>query len=51
MSLLRKAVGTGYRNVGAFRTESALDPLRDREDFQLLVMDLAVPAQPFARGE
>jgi eukaryotic-like serine/threonine-protein kinase len=51
INLLRKAVATGYRNVGAFRTESALDPLRDRGDFELLVMDLALPDQPFARGE
>jgi hypothetical protein len=38
----------GYCNAGAFRTEDALDPLRDREDFRLLLMDLAFPAEPFA---
>jgi hypothetical protein len=26
-----------------------LDPLRSRPDFQLLMMDLAMPAEPFAR--
>ncbi len=33
----------------AYRTESALDPLRDREDFRLHVMDLAMLAEPLAR--
>jgi len=29
------------------RIESALDPLRSRDDFRLLMMDLAFPAEPF----
>ena len=33
----------GYRNA------DALDPLRDRDDFRLLMMVLAVPAEPFAK--
>jgi hypothetical protein len=33
----------------AFRTEPALGPLRDRDDFGLLLMDLAFPAEPFVR--
>ena len=37
MALLRKAVDMGYRNAAAFRTESALDPLRKREDFKKLL--------------
>ena len=49
MGLLRKAVGTGYRNASAFRIDSALVPLRDRPDFRLLVMDLVFPTEPFAR--
>jgi len=48
MSLLHKAVGMGYREAYAFRTESALDPLRSRDEFKLLMMDLAMPASPFA---
>ncbi len=47
MDLLRRAVALGYRNHDAYRTEDALDPLRDRPDFQLLMMDLAMPAEPF----
>jgi len=43
--------GSGYRNPDLYRTESALDPLCTRPDFQVLMMDLAFPAEPFARGE
>jgi hypothetical protein len=49
MTLLRKAVSAGYRNPDAMTRESALDPLRNRHDFQLLMLDLAFPADPFAR--
>ena len=38
----------GYRNAGALRAETALDPLRARSDFQLLMMDLAMPADAFS---
>jgi len=38
MALLRQAVTFGYRNPNAYRTESALDPLRNRPDFQLLAI-------------
>jgi eukaryotic-like serine/threonine-protein kinase len=40
MAALRNAVDTGYRNAAAFRTESALDPLRKREDFKTLLGEL-----------
>jgi eukaryotic-like serine/threonine-protein kinase len=49
MDLLRKAAGLGYRNTGCCRTEEALDPLRDRDDFRALMLDLAMPADPIAR--
>ena len=48
MAALRQAVAIGYRNPGVYRTESALDPLRARDDFRLLMMDVAMPADPFA---
>jgi hypothetical protein len=51
MGLLHKAVATGYRAIGFLRSDAALDPLRDREDFRALMMDLAFPAQVFARGD
>jgi serine/threonine-protein kinase len=46
--LLHKAVAMGYRYLASYRKHDALDPLRDREDFRLLMMDLAFPAEPFA---
>ncbi len=33
---------------GDYLTESALDPLRDRPDFRLMMMDLVFPTEPFA---
>ena len=50
MAFLQKALSTGYRDLAEFRTETALDPLRDRPDFRLLILDAAFPAEPFARG-
>jgi hypothetical protein len=38
----------GYRSLDRYSTDDALDPLRDREDFKLLMMDLAIPDDPFA---
>ena len=46
MARLHQAVAMGYRNADAYRTEDALDPLRGRHDFALLMMDLAMPADP-----
>jgi serine/threonine protein kinase/tetratricopeptide (TPR) repeat protein len=51
IGLLHRAVAMGYREIGFFRTEAALDPLRDRADFRLLMMDLVFPAEAFARDE
>jgi hypothetical protein len=48
MTLLQEAVALGYRLTDAIRTEPALDSLRDRPDFRLLMMDLEFPAEPFA---
>ena len=39
MALLRKAVD-GYRRIDVYRTEGALDPLREREDFKKLLAEL-----------
>ena len=49
MALLHKAVGLGYRTLTDYRTDDGLDPLRGREDFRLLLLDLAFPHEPFAR--
>ncbi len=48
MTSLREAVGLGFRDLAVMRTDSDLDPLRSRPDFQLLLMDVAMPAEPFA---
>jgi hypothetical protein len=48
MAVLRQSVALGYRNPYVFRTESALNPLRNRSDFQLLMMDLVFPSEPLA---
>ena len=49
MALLRRAAAMGHRNSAAYRYEPALAPLRGRDDFRLLLSDLAFPADPFAR--
>ena len=49
MRWLRRAVAVGYTNPDAYRNELALDSLRGRPDFRLLTMDLAFPAETFAR--
>jgi tetratricopeptide (TPR) repeat protein len=47
MAILRRIVSEGY-HAPEIRNESCLDPLRGRPDFQLLMMDLAFPAEPFS---
>ena len=48
MAALGRAVADGYRDADALRSEAALDPLRGRRDFQLLMMDVAMPGEPCA---
>ncbi len=43
MASLRNAVDAGYRIAADFRTDSALDPLRKREDFKKLIDELEKP--------
>jgi serine/threonine-protein kinase len=49
IELLHRAVAGGYRDAKAIRGEASLDPLRHRPGFQWLMMDLAMPTEPFAR--
>jgi serine/threonine-protein kinase len=51
MYWLHLTIATGYRNVALMRRDHELDPLRSRDDFQLLMMDLAMPDDPFARAD
>jgi serine/threonine-protein kinase len=48
IAALSKAAGMGHRELHAWRTDSALDPLRSRDDFRVLMMDVSFPAEPFA---
>jgi tetratricopeptide (TPR) repeat protein/tRNA A-37 threonylcarbamoyl transferase component Bud32 len=47
LDLLRRAVAAGYHDADAMAKEVALDPLRERSDFRLLMMDVIMPADPF----
>jgi hypothetical protein len=49
MATLGRAVADGYRDADALRNEAALDPLRARGDFRLLMTDLAMLAEPFSK--
>ena len=49
MALIKKATRQGYGGFIRYHQESALEPLHSRGDFQLLLMDLAMPAEAFAR--
>jgi serine/threonine-protein kinase len=46
---LRQAAAAGSADVAFMRRDTDLDPLRSRADFQLLLMDLTFPDEPFAR--
>ncbi len=48
MAGLYQAVSLGYCDPESYWTESTLDPLRNRPDFQALMMDLTFPKRPFA---
>jgi tetratricopeptide (TPR) repeat protein len=51
MDCLRQAVAAGYRKLIFLRTDTDLDPLRSRDDFRLLMIDLEFPDAPFVRGD
>jgi hypothetical protein len=48
MNDLRQAAVMGYRSLAVYRYEPALARLRGRDDFELLMMDLAMPTEAFA---
>jgi tetratricopeptide (TPR) repeat protein len=49
MDTLRRAVRAGFTDLARFREDHDLDPLRARSDFQLLMLDLAFPANLFEK--
>jgi serine/threonine-protein kinase len=50
MAALHRAVAAGWRDPAWAQFGPALVPIRSRPDFQLLLMDLAFPAEPFSKG-
>jgi serine/threonine protein kinase/tetratricopeptide (TPR) repeat protein len=49
VSTLRRAFDAGLSDVAFMRRDDDLDPLRPRADFQMLLMDVVFPREPFAR--
>jgi hypothetical protein len=49
MALLNRAVAGGFRDPVNMSTDRAIDALRSRPDFQLLMLDFTFPDEPFAR--
>jgi eukaryotic-like serine/threonine-protein kinase len=49
MIALRRVVASGFKAATLLRTDSDLNGLRSRADFQCLLMDAEFPAEPFAR--
>ena len=47
MTILHRAIAGGYRDRQLMQVEPGLDPLRARLDFQILMMDLAMPTESF----
>jgi len=47
---LRRVISAGWSQAALMRFDTDLDPIRSRQDFQLLVMDLGWPADSFAPG-
>ncbi len=47
MASLRRAIAAGFCNSSELRADPALDRIRDRFDFRLLLMDMEFPAEVF----
>jgi tetratricopeptide (TPR) repeat protein len=51
MTALHRAVAAGWRDLRFIRTDTDLNPIRSQSDFQVLLMDMAFPADAFVRGK
>jgi serine/threonine-protein kinase len=51
LDAVRRANAAGYRDPAKFRNDPDLAALRDRDDFKRLMLDLAMPTEPFARSD
>ena len=47
IAALRRAVAGGYRQIKVIRKDPDLAPLSSRDDFQLILLDVAFPDDPF----
>jgi tetratricopeptide (TPR) repeat protein len=50
LETLRQANAAGYGTKASVEADTDFDSLRDRRDFQNHLLDLAMPAEPFARA-
>jgi eukaryotic-like serine/threonine-protein kinase len=48
---LRRAIAAGWNQWAHMRTDTDLDPVRSRTDYETLALDMAMPADPFARPD
>jgi tetratricopeptide (TPR) repeat protein len=51
LQTLKRAMVGGYRPLDWLRNETALNPIRDTPEFQRLLLDAALPPDPFARED
>jgi hypothetical protein len=47
MDTLRQAIARGFKDIERLKTSPELGSLRGREDFRLILSDLAFPTDPF----
>jgi tetratricopeptide (TPR) repeat protein len=50
MEALRQSVKAGFKDAAHASKDPDLDPLRSRQDFGTLLMDMAFPADPFTQS-
>jgi hypothetical protein len=51
MAMLRRAQGATWYDLAELRSHPSFASFRSRPDFQLLMMDFAFPAEPFAAAQ
>ncbi len=47
---LRQAVAAGWQRLAHMRSDTDLDPIRSRRDYQMLLLDVGFPANPFGQS-
>jgi serine/threonine-protein kinase len=49
VATIRRAIAKGFADASMLKTDPDLNSIRSRPDFQMLIMDLAMPEDPFAK--